>query len=73
MSDNFPVKVPRIKVPWLVLNLQGNLFTKAENEELQSKIRELKQTIAKLEKNNSSLTAEQDRIGNALLAKESRV
>ncbi|CAN6715984.1 unnamed protein product [Malus baccata var. baccata] len=35
-----------------------------------SKIRELKQTIAKLEKRNSNLTVEQDRIANALLAKK---
>ncbi|KAM1748585.1 hypothetical protein ACFX12_009561 [Malus domestica] len=35
-----------------------------------SKIRELKQTIAKLEKKNSSLTVEQDHIANALLAKK---
>ncbi|KAM1333589.1 hypothetical protein ACFX2F_009614 [Malus domestica] len=35
-----------------------------------SKIWELKQTIAKLEKKNSSLTVEQDRIANALLAKK---
>ena len=70
VSDNFLVKVSRIKVPWLVLILQGNLFTKAENEELRSKILELKQTIAKLEKKNSSLTAEQDRIANALIEGE---
>ncbi|KAM1993541.1 hypothetical protein ACFX16_009861 [Malus domestica] len=37
---------------------------------IKSKIRELKQTIAKLEKKNSSLTVEQDRIANALLAKK---
>ncbi|KAM0993891.1 hypothetical protein EV2_009817 [Malus domestica] len=37
---------------------------------IKSEIRELKQTIAKLEKKNSSLTVEQDRIANALLAKK---
>ncbi|KAM1094487.1 hypothetical protein ACFX15_009128 [Malus domestica] len=37
---------------------------------IKSKIWELKQTIAKLEKKNSSLTVEQDRIANALLAKK---